>query len=330
MIKIERSSRASDKKGGCRHVACQTNLGGGSLQAAQKAVRSGPPPTSRPGMGPPQSNNQRPNNTAGSKRNQEVVDLTDEDSTPAMKRSNSGHGLGGNPGFNHSVPNSYGGVPASTGPNSAALQQLVASGAAKVVNTGGGRGVPNPSPYQNRGVGGNNTTAQNGHSQNYPHFNNRPVQPQQQQYQQQQFQRQPLNSRPRDNRHPAPLPAAQVVMVLGAKMPPPKPFLKIEVVKVQSNGDQKGVMLSWDIVATELASCAKIQKYQLYAYQETQVAPSTALWKKIGDDVDAMPLPMACTLSHFLAKHYYHFAVRAMDEHSRIGPFSDAQTIYLD
>jgi len=102
--------------------------------------------------------------------------------------------------------------------------------------------------------------------------------------------------------------------------------LKIEVAKVPEN---RGVMLSWDILAAELASCARIQKYQLYAYQETNSPPSTNLWKKIGDDVAAMALPMACTLSHFLAGHFYHFAVRAMDEHSRIGPFSDPQSIFL-
>ena len=71
-------------------------------------------------------------------------------------------------------------------------------------------------------------------------------------------------------------------------------------------------------------------KYQLYAYQETSAPPSTTLWKKVGDDVAAMPLPMACTLSHFLAGHHYHFAVRAIDEHSRIGPYSDPQSIFLD
>ena len=43
-----------------------------------------------------------------------------------------------------------------------------------------------------------------------------------------------------------------------------------------------------------------------------------------------MPLPMACTLSHFPPGHRYHFAVRAIDEHARIGPFSDPQSIFLD
>ena len=116
-------------------------------------------------------------------------------------------------------------------------------------------------------------------------------------------------------------------MVLGAKMPPPKPSLKIEVVKVQQN---RGVMLSWEMANQDLSGFAKIIKYQLFAYQETSAAPSTTLWKKIGDDVEAMALPMACTLSHFTAGHHYHFAVRAMDEHQRIGPFSDPQSIFLD
>ena len=59
-------------------------------------------------------------------------------------------------------------------------------------------------------------------------------------------------------------------MVLGAKLPPPKPGLRIEVVKLHQN---RGVMLSWDIrEAGDSAPLipgkyAKIVKYQLYAYQ---------------------------------------------------------------
>ena len=52
---------------------------------------------------------------------------------------------------------------------------------------------------------------------------------------------------------------------------------------------------------------------QIYAYQENPSQPAatitSSLWKKLGD-VNALPLPMACTLTQFQAGHKYHFTVR--------------------
>jgi hypothetical protein len=53
-----------------------------------------------------------------------------------------------------------------------------------------------------------------------------------------------------------------------------------------------------------------------------------SLWKKVGD-VNALPLPMACTLTQFMKGNKYHFAIRAQDIHSRVGLFSDPQSITL-
>ena len=39
---------------------------------------------------------------------------------------------------------------------------------------------------------------------------------------------------------------------------------------------------------------------------------------------------MTCILSRFLAGHCYYFAVCAIDDHSRVGPYSDPQSIFLD
>lgn len=44
-------------------------------------------------------------------------------------------------------------------------------------------------------------------------------------------------------------------------------------------------------------SIATVMSYQIYAYQEVPNQPPKAeLWKKIGD-VNALPLPMACSLT---------------------------------
>lgn len=73
-----------------------------------------------------------------------------------------------------------------------------------------------------------------------------------------------------------------------------------------------------------------INSYQLFAYQEElDTMPSTALWKKVGD-LKALPLPMACKLSQFTSGYKYHVAVRAVDVHLRIGPFSLPGTIELN
>ena len=88
-----------------------------------------------------------------------------------------------------------------------------------------------------------------------------------------------------------------------------------------------GIVLSWNM--TKPGSQANIANYQIYAYQETNnVKPEALLWKKVGD-VKALPLPMACTLTQFQKGNKYHFAVRAKDQHQRVGFFSEPQSIAL-
>lgn len=123
--------------------------------------------------------------------------------------------------------------------------------------------------------------------------------------------------------HPASLPPTpRYIDDPKKKRLPPKPALKI----TKAASGEKGLVLSWNMTFNTLY--ADIQTYQLYAYQETNSPPATSHWKKVGD-VRALPLPMACTLTQFIEGHKYHFAVRAVDVHNRLGPFSDPSSILL-
>jgi len=124
-------------------------------------------------------------------------------------------------------------------------------------------------------------------------------------------------------RHPAPLPDPPRHQISNPSMKkePPRPTLKISRLT-------SGIVLSWNMTVTP-ANHAIISSYQIYAYQETpQQKADATLWKKVGD-VKALPLPMACTLTQFLKGNKYHFAVRAKDVHTRVGHFSDPQSIAL-
>ena len=122
--------------------------------------------------------------------------------------------------------------------------------------------------------------------------------------------------------HPAPLPDMPNPQPHAPswKKLPPRPTLKISRLK-------SGIVLSWnmDVIPTEHAA---VSSYQIYAYQEGSAAAQSGLWKKVGD-VKALPLPMACTLTQFTKGNKYHFAVRAQDVHTRVGTYSEPQSIAL-
>lgn len=55
------------------------------------------------------------------------------------------------------------------------------------------------------------------------------------------------------------------------------------------------LVLSWNMNMN--SSIAEITSYQIFAYHEmANEPPRKELWKKIGD-VNALPLPMACSLT---------------------------------
>ncbi|GAB0100730.1 hypothetical protein DMENIID0001_168160 [Sergentomyia squamirostris] len=119
--------------------------------------------------------------------------------------------------------------------------------------------------------------------------------------------------------HPAPLPAFQnPPSQFGMKRIPTRPVIRIK------NDEKQGIVISWTM--DDLTDDhEEIRDYQIYAYQETSSAPSTENWRLVGD-VKSMMLPMAVTLSQFQEGQRYWFAVRARDIHDRCGLFSVPRT----
>ncbi|XP_059976471.1 activating transcription factor 7-interacting protein 2 isoform X1 [Mesoplodon densirostris] len=101
-------------------------------------------------------------------------------------------------------------------------------------------------------------------------------------------------------------------------LPPQKPELRVKRVL-----RPRGIALTWNITKIN-PKCAPVESYHLFLCHEN---PNNKLiWKKIGE-IKALPLPMACTLSQFLASNKYYFTVQSKDILGQYGPFSDIKSI---
>jgi hypothetical protein len=85
--------------------------------------------------------------------------------------------------------------------------------------------------------------------------------------------------------------------------------------------DATTVRLTWTSTSPGTES---IQNYEIFAYKQSA---ATTTWRKIGT-VKAMRLPMAVTLKEFQSNSHYAFAIRAVADQSRLGPFSQPKTIF--
>lgn len=119
-----------------------------------------------------------------------------------------------------------------------------------------------------------------------------------------------------------PLPAAPAPPRLPAEAERTSPPQQLQLKLVPG---QTGIVLSWSVAETD-RSCAAVESYHLYAFHQDNSSSNAGQqhWKKIGE-VNALPLPMACTLTQFQSGSTYHFAVRAKDIYGRFGAFCEPQ-----
>ncbi|XP_041840244.1 activating transcription factor 7-interacting protein 1 isoform X2 [Melanotaenia boesemani] len=119
-----------------------------------------------------------------------------------------------------------------------------------------------------------------------------------------------------------PLPVAPVPSRLPPEAERSSPPQQLQLKLVPG---QTGIVLSWSVAETD-RTCAPVDSYHLYAFHQDNSSSNAAQqhWKKIGE-VNALPLPMACTLTQFQSGSTYHFAVRAKDIHGRFGAFCEPQ-----
>lgn len=103
---------------------------------------------------------------------------------------------------------------------------------------------------------------------------------------------------------------------------------------ISTNGNS-GIILTWDFenLIRDSEKC-KIERYKLFAHQakdtRTTIPPlDVTMWKKIGI-VNALPLPMACTLTQFATGNVYFFAVQPIDIYGREGEMSNPCIIRLN
>ncbi|KAK4475845.1 hypothetical protein MN116_000652 [Schistosoma mekongi] len=93
----------------------------------------------------------------------------------------------------------------------------------------------------------------------------------------------------------------------------------------------EGVCLQWS-VTYPTGPFEPAVAYEIYSYASSEVtllSVQTSLpWKKVGE-VTALPLPMACTLTHVQANNMYYFIVRSVDRLRRFSAWSNVVNAYV-
>jgi len=111
---------------------------------------------------------------------------------------------------------------------------------------------------------------------------------------------------------------------------PPPPYddsQRLPNILAEITSDASNVILKWNCTELSKKFQMNVQLYLLFAYHttDTKVEPPKDLsrWKKIGE-IQALPLPIACSLTKSFDGHSYFFSVIPVDHKGRLGPMSNS------
>ena len=103
------------------------------------------------------------------------------------------------------------------------------------------------------------------------------------------------------------------------------PYIPTPIINTSRSTD--GLVVKWTLEQPDIHLASQVHSYRLCVFQGDH-APAPDLWHTIGE-VQAMKLPMACTLKYFEKGKTYHFAVRAINREGVCGQFSKSKIIQM-
>lgn len=108
--------------------------------------------------------------------------------------------------------------------------------------------------------------------------------------------------------------------------PPVQPMPQLTIAEAA-----EGVCLQWTVTFQSVTFEAATA-YEIYSYASSELTSETINtclpWKKVGE-VAALPLPMACTLTHVQSNNMYYFIVRSFDRFRRYSTWSNVVNAYV-
>ncbi|XP_049991808.1 activating transcription factor 7-interacting protein 2 isoform X2 [Alexandromys fortis] len=112
-------------------------------------------------------------------------------------------------------------------------------------------------------------------------------------------------------------PLSEMANKIQDTLPPQKPELRVKRVL-----KPPGIALAWNVPKVN-PKCAPVESYHLFLCYENS---NHLTWRKIAE-IQALPLPMACTVSQFLASNRYYFTLQSKDIFGRYGPFCNIKSL---